>query len=208
MKHLKYLAATVIAASLLVTAPFARAVTIDFGSTDIGNFLPTDTYTEDNFQFTVVSGGQWGIVDFNGNPPSGLVVGISGPVGSGDTISVMQIGGGLFTFTALDFASRTGAQTDGVDLIGLVSGVQTQIFPNLTSNTTTFLTLNPLFLTPIDELRIVGASQGSTALILDNFVFNPVSAGVPEAGSSLLLMALALTALLVTRYRLAGAIKR
>jgi len=105
-------------------------------------------------------------------------------------ISVTQIGGGLFTFTALDFASNRGP-SDGVDLIGLVNGVQTSIFPNLTSGTTTFSTLNPLFLTPIDELRIVGASQSSATLILDNFVFNPVR----DTGSTFGLLALALAGL-------------
>src|SRR4030095_14703417 len=114
------------------------------------------TYTEDNFQFTVVSGTEWGIVTNAGNPPSALAVGNTGPIGIGDTISVMQVGGGLFSFASLDFSAFNAAfaPSDVVNLIGLVNGVQTHIFANLTSSTTTFQTLNPLFLTPIDELRI------------------------------------------------------
>ena len=197
---MKHLAAAVIATSLLCTAPFTRAVTIDFGNTVDFDFLPTETYTEDNFQFTVVSGNQWAIRNTTGNPPSGLIAGDTNAIGIGDTISVMQLGGGLFSFTAFDFASFSdGEQSEGVNLIGFVDGIQTHIFPNVTSSTTTFQTLDPLFLTPIDELRIVGASQGDQALILDNFVFDPTGAAVPEAGSSVLLMALGLTALLVAR---------
>lgn len=206
---MKHLAAAVIATSLLCIAPFTRAVTIDFGNTNDVPFSPTETYIEDNFQFSVVSGNRWAIVNTVGNPPAALVVGSGGAIGIGDTISVMQIGGGLFTFTALDFASAgSGSQSDGVDLIGFVNGVQTHIFPNLTSSSTTFQTLDPLFLTPIDELRIVGASQAQAALLLDNFVFNPVSAAVPEGGSGVLLMALALTAVFGARCRLKmGAVK-
>ena len=182
-------------------------MTIDFGNTLDFPFSPTETYAEDNFQFTVISGVQWAIQQNRGNPPSALVAGAVGPIGIGDTISIMQVGGGLFSFTALDFAAFSSFQSDGVSLIGFVNGVQTQIYSNLNSSSNSFTTLNPLFLTPIDELRIVGASQGDVALVLDNFVFDAVGAAVPETGSSIMLMALALTALLLTRYRFAGAIK-
>lgn len=199
---MKHLAAAAIAASLLCAAPFARAVTIDFGNTP--NTFPLTTYTEDNFQFTVLSGNQWAIANFVGNPPSALVAGFSGPIGTGDTISVMQLGGGLFTFASLDFASiADGSQTDGVSLIGFVNGVQTQIYSNLNTSNDSFQTLNPLFLAPIDELRIVGASQAQASLILDNFVFNAVGAAVPEAGSSALLFGVALVGLFLFRRRFA-----
>jgi hypothetical protein len=192
---MKNLAAAVIAASLLCTAPFARAVTIDFGNTVDQPFSPTETYTEDNFQFTVVSGVAWAIRNTHGNPPSGLAAGDANAIGIGDTISVMQVGGGLFTFATVDFAAFRNGLSDGVDLIGLVNGVQTHIFPNLVGGTTTFQTLDPLFLTPIDELRIVGASQGNHALILDNFVFDAVPTGVPETGATWTLMLLGVTAM-------------
>jgi hypothetical protein len=199
---MKHLVAVIIAASLLCASPFARAVTIDFDTATNIPFTPTETYTEDSFQFTVVSGSAWAInpTPTAGNPASGLVVGYGAAIGIGDTISVVQVGGGVFTFTALDFASAGNLQqSDGVNLIGYVNGVQTSIFPNLNSTQSSFQTLNPLFLTPIDELRIVGASQGARGLLLDNFVFNPVVAGVPETGGTLLLMALALMAVLLTR---------
>ena len=187
MKHLAFF---LIAASLLCTASFARAVTIDFGTTDDNPFSPTETYTEDNFRFTVVSGSEWAITNQGGNPASALGAGAQNAVGIGDTISVMQLGGGLFSFTALDFASFRPQPSDGVNLIGLVNGVQTQMFSNLSSSTTSFQTLNPLFLAPIDELRIVGSSQATETLLLDNFVFNPVAPtnGVPETGSTVALL--------------------
>ena len=110
----------------------------------------------------------------------------------------MQLGGGLFSFTALDFASLVGSQSDGVSLIGLVNGVQTNMFANLNSSQSSFQTLNPLFLTPIDELRIVGASQHIEPLILDNFVFD-APAGVPDTGSTLSLLGFASLGLVALR---------
>jgi VPDSG-CTERM motif len=201
--RMKYLAAAVIAASLLCTAPFTRAATIDFGNTPTSQF--TTTYTEDNFQFTVVSGTHWWFADNVGNPPSALEAGHNSTIGVGDTISVMQLGGGLFSFAALDYSEifQGFGASIGVNLIGLVNGVQTNMFANLNSSLGSSQTLNPLFLTPIDELRIVGASGGHASLILDNFVFD-APAGVPDTGSTLSLLGFASLGLVALRRKLRG----
>jgi len=185
MRHA--VAFTLLAAALLLAPQTAsHAAIVDFGNTVNNPFSPTETYTEDGFQFTVISGAVWGIQSNVGNPPSGLAAGNSGPIAIGDTISVTRIGGGLFTFTAVDYASFSGSLSDGVNLVGFVGNVQTEIFSNLNSQAG-FQTLNPLFANPIDELRIIGASQGNTDLNLDNFVLNEVST-VPEPATLALLV--------------------
>jgi hypothetical protein len=54
--------------------------------------------------------------------------------------------------------------SDGVSLVGLVNGAQTQILADVTSSSKAFVTRDPLFGAAIDELRLVGASQHDTNL--------------------------------------------
>ena len=105
----------------------AEAVTIDFGAADIPAYGVSSTvYTEDGFDFTILSGAEWGISNVSGNPGAALVAGYSAAVGIGDTISVKRVAGGLFTFDSFDFHSfLDGLLSDTVNLLGLVSGSQT-----------------------------------------------------------------------------------
>jgi len=199
----RYLACAILAASLLLgPQSTTHAAIIDFGNASDLPFASPDTYTEDGFRFTAVSGSQWQLATNAGNPPSGLSAGASNAIGIGDVISVARVGGGLFTFAAVDYASFASTNSDGVNLIGLVNNVQTAIFNNLTSAQIGFLTLNPNFASPIDELRIVGASQGDASLTLDNFVLNEVNA-VPEPGT-LALLGVGLFGMAVARRRQIG----
>lgn len=182
-------AAAAFAASLLFVAPtLARGAVIDFGTTPNTKLPPGSTYVEDGFQLTSVSGSRWAIYAALGHPGSALIAGDTGSIGVGDTISIVRVGGGLFTFDAVDFASFLSGQSDAVNLVGLVGGSQTQLFSNLTSSIQTYQTLAPRFGAAIDELRIVGAAPHSTSLDLDNLVLTPSAiAAVPEPASGALL---------------------
>ena len=169
-------------------------MTIDFGNTVNSDFTPGQTYTEDNFQFTVLWEINGASATMSAIPPLAFCVWWDRYRRHDFRYAAR---GGLFSFTAVDFAAAFSGQTGGFDLIGFVNGVQTNIFSSLNSSSNTFQTLNLLW-TPIDELRIVGASQGNSPLLLDNFVFNRVSA-VPEAGSTALLMGVALAGWFATR---------
>jgi hypothetical protein len=179
------LAAIGAAVAILAAPATAGAAIVDFGIYSDNAFDPGETYSEDGFTFTVVSGVEWGIQTNGGNPPSSLHAGNGGAIGVGDTISITQDGGGLFTFDSFDYASFSFNQSDDVTFIGLVNGVQAQSLANLFSSTTTWATLNSVFGAPIDELRIVGSSQHTATLMLDNFVLTPSQ--VPEPSTLLLL---------------------
>ncbi len=194
----------------LAPAADAVTVTIDFGNTHIPNFLPTQTYSEDGFTFTVNSGTEWAIRNAGsgfpvGNPPSGLVAGDAEPNLPGDYISVKEDNGSLFTFDAFDYASFGSSLADSVDFVGLVGGVPTELLADITKSGDDFIVaFNPLFGNPIDELRIVAKTDGATALIMDNFVFTTVSASssiIPEPATASLGL-LALGGLMMRRRRL------
>jgi len=172
-------------AGALLSASVANAATITFGNTVNDPFLPTETYVEQGFQFTVVSGSQWEISSVVGNPPSALSEGAGAAGSIGNTISVVRVGGGLFTFASVDFSSWAGALSDGVDLIGLVGGNPIQSLTGLDSSQFAFQTQNSGFTLPIDELRITISSIGDFGLSLDNFVLN--DAAIPEPASIVLL---------------------
>jgi hypothetical protein len=159
--------AMIVIAVFLFSTPRADAAVIDFGTSVIEDFNPGDVYGEDGFAFLVVSGTTFAILGDDGNPASGLAAGFPFPVGIGDTISVTRQGGGLFTFDAFDFASISELlSSHAVNLFGRVNGVQTEQRLGVASVTEVFLTSDPLFLNPIDELLIVGAAQANVALIL------------------------------------------
>lgn len=166
----------------------AHGVVVDFGATVEDDFDPTETYTEDGFIFTVVSGDEWAIGNGFGNPAESLIAGDLGAVGVGSLITVMRVGGGLFTFDAVDFGSDSDRQTDAVDLIGLVDASETESVLNLHSLTTGFTAgFDPGFGAAIDKLHIVGGAGGEDSLYLDNFVFTlvvtPPPTGMPEPGT-------------------------
>jgi hypothetical protein len=76
-----------------------------------------------------------------------------------------------------------------VSFIGEVGGVQTQQLLDFGSSNTTFQTIAPGFSAPIDtlQLKIVNSTDFTATLILDNFVFTPVSTATPEPASLTLL---------------------
>ena len=176
------------------------AATIDFGSVANVDFTPGETYTEDGFTLSVLSGANWGIFFATGNPGSGLIAGTFDRIAVGDVLSITRNGGGFFTFESFDFGAPGQSTTDGVDFVGSVNGVQTEILANVFTGMN-YRTGNPMFGGSINELRIVGASQMDTGLMLDNFVLTPVeSSAVPEP-ASLTLLGLGLASAGARRWR-------
>ena len=166
-------------AAMLMLAGAAQAATIDFTGTVDSDFDPGETYTEDGFTFEVLSGVEFAIYNFGPSLAFGaLLVGDDTPIGIGDTISITADSGRLFTFDSVDFSSANQGrdQSDGVDLVGLRNGATVATFSNLNKCCQNgFLTLSDAFTGAIiDELWIIGASQGDDLLVLDNFVFTEV----------------------------------
>ena len=182
------LIASIAALFVSIVSAKAATVTIDFGEYSDMDFESPDTYSEDNFTFTAESGSEYAIYLPDGTVPSPtgntLVVGYGAAVGDNDTISIKRNNGGLFTFDSVDYRSATyfqdptfslssGYVSDGVNLVGLVDDVVVfTIFVD--SSVDVWDTLYSQYSNWIDELQIVGASQGDTPLYLDNFVFSEV----------------------------------
>jgi hypothetical protein len=185
MNRLAFLAAAACLCSGVLTGT-SRADIITFDSLNIVPF--TGSETEGAFTYKVISGSQWGISNLAGNPASCLSTGPNAPPSPGDEIDFFLTGGGLFTFDSIDFRGfQNGSQSDTVNLIGEVGGVQTQELANFSSTSNTWQTKLPGFSAPIDTLRIIIASAGETDLELDNLVFTPTTTAVPEPASLTLL---------------------
>ena len=97
-----------------------------------------------------------------------LAVGYGNPVGIGDTLSIVANSGGLFTFDSVGYRGWGGHFSDGIDIYGLVDGGRTESLSIYSSSEIYVTQLG--FGSGIDELQIVGASQGDRELLLDNFV--------------------------------------
>ena len=188
-------------ASLIATPAQATTVTIDFGVHVDNQFNAGATYTEDGYTFKVEAGSEFAITDTYstnnegdlsvGNPPSGLLIGSGAGIQDTDWLSIKADDNSRFTFDAVDFAAAveltTGQdgqghgnpESDIVMFQGLVAGNVVATYSSLASTVATFDTLDPLFLSSIDELRIIGVSLGSMPLVLDNFVFTTAPSEVP-----------------------------
>jgi len=78
-----------------------------------------------------------------------------------------------------------GHFSDGIDIYGLVDGGRTESLSIYSSSEIYVTQLG--FGSGIDELQIVGASQGDRELLLDNFVLGDFDAPVPEPATMTLL---------------------
>ncbi|PKG99377.1 hypothetical protein [Paraglaciecola sp. MB-3u-78] len=107
---------SIICTVLLSTfASTAGAVIIDFES------ALTFPYTEDGFLFQQTAGSSFSF-SANGNPSTSFDGGSVIP-NIGDTVTVTQIGGGLFTFDSFDAASFVdNFSTTRFDFFGIVAG--------------------------------------------------------------------------------------
>ncbi|HRJ22055.1 MAG TPA: PEP-CTERM sorting domain-containing protein [Bryobacteraceae bacterium] len=176
----KSLALAILLAASVFT-PALEAATVTFGDS---NIYPLASYSEAGFTFQVISGPNWGL-DGGGNPSMALSSGniAANPVGA--TLELFLTGGGLFNFSQFDFARRVDSPVDTYDIFGLVNnGVTGSLLNFGGSSTTSFQTTSTGF-GPVDRVRFVVASIGSTDLLIDNLVLNPVSE-VPEPATVVL----------------------
>lgn len=175
----------IVSFAVLAAAGHGYAATIDFETFPTGQFTTGTSVVEAGFQVTSQSGNEF-YINTNGNPGQQLSIGSAGPVGAGDTIRITREGGGTFTFESFDLRSWIASNSDAIDLVGLVSGTQTQILANVFTNNNAWTTQASGFTAAIDELRIVGAQAQATTLLLDNLVLGdppPSTGSITDGGA-------------------------
>ena len=198
MSRVKLVIAT-LALMLAVSAP-AHAATITFGVSSLDNLASAGAQVEAGFTYSA-TGAAWELQTIFSNPGAAATTWFNGQLpNAGDFMTFSQIGGGLFTFDSIQWAtveSTLGANDViiegflGAALVGSVA---------ITGSSATFQTQTG-FAGPIDSLRIRVTSQAlENAMQFDNLVLTPTA--VPEPGTLLLLGAG--IAALVARRRLSA----
>ncbi|MEM8800024.1 MAG: PEP-CTERM sorting domain-containing protein [Pseudomonadota bacterium] len=182
-----------IGAALMLAPVAAQAtpVTLEFDDVDEAAIPVGGSVIEDGFALTVESGLTFGTTTV-GNPAGALAIGLSFPVGIGDTLSLSALDGSRFSLDALEFGAFAGAVfpdgtfSDGVDIFAVDGGVSTLIFGDLATSSIAF---QPLDLSSglVDEIQFVGSSVGESSLLLDNIALtledddDPVEVPAPGA---------------------------
>ena len=182
----KYFFAIMVALCTSIISAQAATVTIDFGTHDDEDFDVDEIYSEDNYEFTVLSGIDFAIYGGNnrpiGNEPSGLAIGRSSNGAVDDTISITARDNSLFQFYSFDYASYCDVSGGGacadvgptvIKLVGLVNGYEVASFAGLSSSKQEYETASGFPNTLIDELQII-VTHPAALLELDNFVFSEV----------------------------------
>ncbi len=182
-----------IAAALAPAA--APAATITFG-TEFKFLGAGFSYSEGGYTFTGISGSHFAIEEF-GNPIASLIVGLNEPITPADILSIARNDGGTFTLDSFDYASTDLNISDGVTFEYYLDNVLVGTLTDLFATSDTWIVgYAPGIASPVDEIRLVGASAGDTAMLIDNMVLNAIPA--PPAAA---LLPLALAGLAVARRR-------
>lgn len=171
-----------ILASASIFTPAAEAATITFGDAAV---YPFATYTESGYTFQVISGPNWGL-DFPGNAGVALSSGnySANPVGA--RLDLFLTGGGLFTFSQLDFSRRQPSASDTLNIFAEVNSVVTGSLLNFGATSTQAFQTALTGFGPVDRIRFEVASSQTTDLLIDNLVLN-AGADVPEPATWLLM---------------------
>ena len=147
------------------TTPLSAAI-ITF---DNLNIFGSQVVIEDGMRYQTSDA--FGVRNFTGNPPSGL---IGTPIAPGMFI-VTRNGGGNFTFDRYDFASfGPPNHSDTWEFLGLLEGVQQFSFIDFTSGG--FSTRITDLSNSIDQLEISVVAGSTAAAVADNLVFTLGSA--------------------------------
>ena len=185
---------TLAAAVALGTASVAQAAIIDFDTPvtiGIDNDTGIATYSEDGFALTGLAGG-FGTIDGLGTARSpGLVLFV------GNTISLMAVNGGVFSFNGLDAGTLDGGMATMLQLTGRFGGITT--FTS-TVNLAELASFNFSAL-DLNELRL----SASADVVLDNLLVDGTAA-IPEPGTAAMLL-LGVGALIGARRRVDQKVK-
>jgi hypothetical protein len=173
----------------------AQATTITFG-TEFKFLGAGFSYSEAGYLFSGISGSHFAIEEF-GNPIASLIVGLNEPITPSDILSIARIDGGTFTLDRFDYASTILNISDGVTFEYYLDTVLVGTLTNLFATSNTWIVgYAPGITGPVDEIRLVGASAGDTAMLIDNMVLSAIPA--PPAAA---LLPLALAGLAFARRR-------
>lgn len=177
----------------LLNISSAGAVPITFGNAAVDRLDLQPPIVESGFQYEVVSGSGWELQTFFSNPGAALATFFNGQFAfPGDTIAFTRVGGGRFTFAAVDYRGLEGR---GQDLLfaGFLAGAPTGQTLLITTNPDFFQTFASGFTTAIDRLTITVSSLEPTTGIIDNLVLDPVpEIRASSAAAPLACLALAL----------------
>ena len=175
-----------LAAATLAPSP-APATTITFG-TEFRFLGAGSSYSEAGYTFTGIGGSHFAIEEF-GNPVASLIVGLNEPITPSDILSITRADGGAFTLDRFDYASTDFNLSDAVTFLFFLDNVQVGSIADFSATTNVWTVGHvPAFLGTVDEIRLVGAAPGDTAMLIDNMVLTAVPA---PAGAALLPAALA-----------------
>ena len=183
IKHVfkRQLLAGAAAVAIVVSFPAAAlAATITFGNGPVDQLQNAGPQTEAGFTYEATGLG-WELEVLISNGGAALATFFNGEgAATGQRVDIALTGGGLFTFQSVDWRTVLGDNSDDVSISGFREGVLVGGLL-LLGSPTAFETFAVPF-GPIDLLRVeVFAASGNNALILDNFVLEPVSAPEPTA---------------------------
>jgi hypothetical protein len=182
-------------ATATLAPPAAQATTLTFGTSF--TFLGAGfSYSEGGYTFTGLGGSRFAIEEF-GNPIASLIVGLNEPITPSDILSITRDDGGAFTLDRFDYASTDLNLSDAVTFLFFLDNVQVGSIADFFATTNVWTVGHvPAFFGTVDEIRLVGAIPGDTAMLIDNMVLTAIPA--PPAAA---LLPLALAGLVVARRR-------
>ncbi|HEY5813446.1 MAG TPA: VPDSG-CTERM sorting domain-containing protein [Terrimicrobiaceae bacterium] len=188
MKRKSLLLALVSAAAAAIGGS-AQAYTVAFENVP-APALPYNGSSEGGFTITPTSG--FWAASLNGNP------GVS--IDAASSPAEIEITGGTFTFASFQFENNNSEFAGSYQVEGFLNGNSLYGASGSLPGSSGWSTiLSPDSATIIDALRIEVTLGRAVFIFIDNIVVNPATISVPDAGSSLVLLGLALAGLIFAR---------